>query len=404
MKGILLLLGFVLTSLLAHSSTKGLDYLNSIRSHTGLSTLKPSKILDKSSQSHAKYLIANQTVGHYQRKDKPKYVGKSPSSRTARVGYRSTVVRENISINTRTHLHAMQNLFSAIYHRFTFLNFISDEIGMSSLANIRNKRVQKAYVYNLGSSILSGLCKQHFTLLNGTYYMKDVCKKSSKMIPLSVFEAKKLQIQAKSAKIIYYPYDGEKEVYPAFYNEHPDPLPRYKVSGFPISVQFNPAYTKKVKIQSFRLYNQQGKEIHKTKLLTAQNDPNHLISPLQFALMPLARLEFAQTYTVVFEALADGKRIYKKWRFKTIVPREKLYRINKNHTTIEVQSGSSILLYMVPSHRRDIILSSSMKAGISSTFLDSNTLKITLKKQKKSTIHKIKFSNQKSVTLKIQGR
>ncbi len=390
------------TTLFAGGSKEGLAYINSLRTHAGLIPFHTNSILTKTAKSHAKYLIRNQKMGHFQKKGKSAYSGKTPSQRATHFGYASSIVMENISINTRNQKHAIDNLFSAIYHRFTFLNLISNQIGMSHSITKKRTKVKSAYVYNLGSSKLSTLCKRNFTLKSGRYYMKDVCKKSNKMIPLSLFDAKKEEIQRKNAKIILYPYQGQKNIWPAFYNESPDPLPRYKVSGFPISVQCNPAYYKKVQLKSFRLYDETtGKEIKKTKILHAKNDPHHLIKKLDFALMPLARLSFSHTYRAVFKAKADGVSIKKSWKFSTTVPKEKLYRIAKNHSTINVRSGSTILVYIVPNNRRDIITSYSTKAGLKAIFMDRNTLKITIPKQRLSSHLKITFSNKKSLTLKI---
>ncbi len=107
--------------------------------------------------------------------------------------------------------------------------------------------------------------------------------------------------------------------------------------------------------------------------------------------MPLARLEFSHSYRAVFKAKADGVSIKKSWKFSTTVPKEKLYQLSKNHSTIKVRSGRSILVYLVPNNRRDIITSYTAKAGLKAIFLDRNTLKITLPKQRVSSRLKIIF-------------
>lgn len=379
------------------NTQEGLNYLNTLRTSSGLIALKPSATLSKAAKSHATYLIQNQTNGHYEKKGRYAYTGKTPSQRVKKAGYPSTVVMENISINTANQKKSIDNLFAAIYHRFTFLNFYADSIGIGIHKTKKKRAIKQAYVYNLTSSELMKLCLQPFSMKNGTYYMKGVCADAIKMIPQNIFEKKKKKIKKKNKSIILYPYAGQEEVPPVFYNESPDPLPKYKVSGFPVSVQFNTAYFKQVKLKSFKLYDSLGSEIKKTKILQVKNDPNHLLAKHEFALMPLARLEFAQRYTAVCKAVANGKLVTKKWTFKTREPKEKLYRVSKTSQTLEVKAGETIVLYMVPSHRRDLLKNYRMKGGAKAVFIDQNTLRVTLPKRKSSNRVSIRFGNKKKV-------
>jgi len=399
------LLSFLLsfTIVFASSSQKDPTYLNSIRKHVGLIPLKTNSKLNRSALSHAKYLIRHQKTGHYEQRNKKGYTGKNPSSRVRYTGYLSSIIKENISIHTQGNQASIKNLMSAIYHRFTFLSFMTEEIGIGHAHTNSRKSIQDISVYNLGSSHLSKLCQKYFSLIYGQYYIQDICSDASKRIPIENFKKEKMAIARRNAKVLYYPYAGERNIWPAFYNENPDPLPKYKVSGFPISVQFNPAYYQNIKLKKFRLYDSQGKEIQKTKILHKQNDPNHVFTTLEFALMPLARLEFGEKYTVIFEARADNKLIKKRWSFRTSMPKGKYFRISKNKETIHVNSGNTVILYIVPSHRRDILKSYTMKEALKIKFLDQNTLKIILPKQKNASTLTIKFSNNKRVTLKIKG-
>jgi hypothetical protein len=375
---------FLLVSLEANSKNKGLDYLNNIREHTGLIKLKMNNTLEKAATSHAKYLIQNQKNGHYQQKGKHVFTGTTPSKRVLRAGYPSTYVMENLSINTNGYESSIDNLFSAIYHRFVFLNLDIDEIGFGSALSKKKSKINRTYVYNLGSSSIAELCKRSFTMAHGVYYMKNICKENNKMVPKSLFEDKKDEVREKNRDVILYPYTGQSNIWPAFSNESPDPLPGYKVSGFPISVQFNPAYYKNVKLTSFRLFHSNGKEIKETKILQKKNDLNHLFSKFDFALMPLKRLEFNTRYTALFEAVADGQKVKKQWTFQTVKPKETLYEITGNKTTLNVESGSTAVLYMVPNSKKDIIYGYRSRGEIKVSFLDQNTLKVTFPKRKSS--------------------
>ena len=73
-------------------------------------------------------------------------------------------------------------------------------------------------------------------MVQGKYYMKNICRKSAKMVPQTLVREKQDEIRRKNDAIILYPYAEQTDIWPAFYNESQDPLPKYKVSGFPISV------------------------------------------------------------------------------------------------------------------------------------------------------------------------
>ncbi len=391
---------FIITTLLlvfleANSEKVGLAYLNNIREHAGLIKLKTNKALQRAAVSHAKYLIQNQRNGHYEKKGKYSYTGTTPSKRVIKAGYPSTFVMENLSINTAGQAKSIDNLFSAIYHRLVFLNLDKDEIGFGVYSTKKKRKIKRAYVYDMSSSAVAKLCKRSFTMTNGVYYMKNICDQSAKMVPRLLFEEKKDEVRRKNKDIILYPYAEQTNIWPAFYNESPDPLPGYKVSGFPISVQFNPAYYKSVKLKSFRLYDEYEKEIKKTKILQHKNDHNHLLTNLEFALMPLKRLEFGRTYTVVFNVVADGVQVKKRWSFTTVKPKEKLYRITEKKTKLTVSSGSKALLYIVPDSGKDIVHSYKSRGGVKAFFLDQNTLKVTFPKRRSSGRVSLDFGKKK---------
>lgn len=388
-------------SLGANSHKEGLAYLNSIRQQAGLIKLKSNNALQNAAASHAKYLIRHQSSGHYQKNGKEFYTGDTPSQRIIKAGYPSTFVMENISVNTPEEEEAIDNLFSAIYHRFVFLNFDKDEIGIGFASTKKNRSIKSAYVYDLGSSYISKLCQRSFTMAHGVYYMKNICKQREKMVPMTLFTEQKDEVQRKNRDIILYPYADQTNIWPAFYNESPDPLPDYKVSGFPVSVQFNPLYYQSVRLQSFRLYDQKGKEIKEVKILQQSNDHNHLLNKFEFALMPLHRLEFDTVYTAVFEALANGKLLKERWSFSTVKPKEDLYRITEEKRHLSVRAGSTILLYIVPSSKKDILYRYESRGDVKASFLDQNTLKVTFPKRRSLGKVRLDFG-KRQVTFDVQ--
>ena len=110
-------------TLTASTTKEGLTYLNTLRTNAGLIALHENKALTRAANAHAKYMIQNQTHGHYEKKGKYAYTGKTPSSRVVKANYPSRIAMENISLNTPNQKKSIDNLFSAIYHRFVFFKF-----------------------------------------------------------------------------------------------------------------------------------------------------------------------------------------------------------------------------------------------------------------------------------------
>lgn len=368
----------LLVLLEANNTQEGLIYLNNIRHSVGLVKFKSNTFLQNAATSHANYLIQNQSIGHYEEKGKYAYTGSTPSERVKKAGYPSAYVMENISTNTEGQVKSINNLFAAIYHRLVFLNFDKDEIGLGFASTHKKKSIKYTYVYNLASSSVSKLCYQSFAMQSGAYYMRDICKQKEKMIPQTEYSEAKAFMQRRSADIILYPYDKQTNIWPAFYNESPDPLPGYKVSGFPVSVQLNPAYYKNIQFKSFLLYDESTKESIQSKILQQKNDHNRILKKHEFVLMPLRRLEFDKEYTAVFEAKADGRSIKKQWSFRTKNFKETVYRINQKETVLTLKAGSSIILYIVPTTQADILSSYTARGNINVSFLDQNTFRVTL--------------------------
>ncbi len=369
---------FLFASLEAKETQNALAYLNEIRQKSGLVSFKPNKQLSKAANAHAKYLVRQQKNGHYEQKSRSGYTGRVPSDRVLRAGYASKVVMENLSVNAKTSHNSIDTLFAAIYHRFVFLNFDKDEIGIGSAFTKKNRKISSSFVYDIGSIATDKLCKRYYPKQNGFFYMQNLCKNSANTIPQYLFLEKQNETRRKNSKIVFFPYPNAEDIPPVFYTEHPHPLPGSKVSGYPISVQFNPAFYKKIKLKKFRLFDASGKEIKKRKILTYLNDKNHRFTKFEFAFMPLKRLEYGVRYRVEFEATADGKKVKKSWRFTTKKPKNRLYKITKKRTTIKVKKGEKIVLYFEPKSKKDVLRRISYTGKLHADYLDQNTLLLTV--------------------------
>ena len=381
---ILLFIFLLLFSVLlqAKEQQSALSYINSLREKSGLIKFKTNEKLNKAAKSHASYLVRQQKHGHYEKKGWKGYTGRTPSARVLRAGYASKAVMENVTENAENYHHSIDILFAAIYHRFVFLNFENNEIGVGSASTKKKRRVTSAFVYNTGSSEIARLCKRSYLMKNNTYYIQNMCKNSDKLIPRQLYEQKQNKVRKKNSGMVLYPYPGAKNVLPVFYTENPHPLPGSKVSGYPVSVQFNPLFYKKVKLKKFRLYDNKGKRVKKVKILTSKSDKNNRITKLQFALMPLKRLEYAKTYQVEFEALADGKKVKKRWQFTTKKPKGTLHKITKRKTILKAKRGEKVALYFEPKSNKDVLDCVSYSNKLHITCEDRNTLLLTIPKNK----------------------
>ncbi len=394
------LLSFTLLS--AKGSQDALKYLNEIRQHTGLVKFKSNKKLDRAAKSHANYLVRQQKHGHYEKKGRAGYTGKTPSNRVLKAGYSSRVVMENVTENAKNYRHSIDILMAAVYHRFVFLNFENNEIGIGTASTKKKSKIKSAFVYNTGSSEIVKLCKQFHLMENNSYYLQNMCKDPDKMIAQDLYVQKQNEMRRKNKNIVLYPYPNAQNVLPVFYTENPHPLPGSKVSGYPVTVQFNPLLYEKIRLKKFRLFDEKGKRIKKVKILTHKSDKHHRLSKLQFALMPLKRLEYGTRYSVEFEVVADGKKVKKSWHFTTKNPKGKLYKITKNKTTLKVPRGEQIALYFEPRSNKDVLDCISYTHKLHISCEDQNTLLLTIPRNEFLTQEYIVETDERSVSIGIE--
>ncbi|HHH20280.1 MAG TPA: hypothetical protein ENK86_07215, partial [Campylobacterales bacterium] len=135
-----------------------LNYLNRLRIGAGLIPLSHNDKLKKAADNHAQYLIANDKIGHYEEQHLKGYTGTYGSERSVHVGYQTPMVIENISSNNFNYKESVDGLMAAIYHRFGFLDFHIDEIGIAVQQNAMQKD-KTAFVYDMGSKPLAKLCE-----------------------------------------------------------------------------------------------------------------------------------------------------------------------------------------------------------------------------------------------------
>ncbi len=353
------------------------QYLNQLRVSAKMIPFAKSEALEKSAGNHARYLTRNQVIGHIEKKESAEFTGVKPGNRAVFAGYHTKVVTENVSLGQKNYIESIDGLMSAIYHRFAFLDFTKNEVGIA----FSNAQEGPGFVYNMGNDSLSRFC-QFAIFMNKEPFYKDICKLNEK-VSVSKFNQIIESASRKNPVLVTWPPDGASEIPCAFYDEIPDPLPDLSISGYPVSIQFNPAFYKRVTLKGFRLYNNASDlEITPARLMNKHNDPNKQFTAYQFALFPIDRLDWGTTYRAEVVFMADGKKRNKTWTFTTKNSPYPMFVINAQQESLFLKPDKAYAIYIPPSTQFPYIGSfrwetrSNTRADV--TNLDKNTLSLTL--------------------------
>ncbi len=210
--------------------------------------------------------------------------------------------------------------------------------------------------------------------------------------------------------VIVWPPDGATDVPPAFFIEDPDPLPDHEVSGYPVSIQFNPGGAGEVSIEAFRLLkleDEQQSVVEPLRLLDAASDPHGLLDGHQFALFPLERLDWGARYLAEVEAIVDGEVRHIRWGFETRVPDAPLLTAAAARQRFVVRPGVDYLLYLPPSEGlAHTVLSTRIEHqrvnGITLDVVDPNTLRLRVQ-ARSCDLFKLQFDDGRVVRLLPAG-
>ena len=209
---------------------------------------------------------------------------------------------------------------------------------------------------------------------------------------------------------VMWPPKGARSVPPAFFIEEPDPLPDLEVSGYPVSIQFNPFSAGHVQLQRFELFRLDGEEripVEPVRLLDQANDPNKLLSAHEFVLFPLRRLAWGAVYLAVVDALVDGKSRRYEWQFETQGQDLALLTASLPWQRFVVRSGLEYLLYLPPSEDRAYTVLSTRTEHLSGNsvsleVVDPNTLRVRVGAHYCDRI-RMQFGNDRVVELVPAG-
>ena len=366
-----------------------LDYINELREAVGLIGFSTSSLLEKSAENHANYLIENGETSHYETSNRVGFTGESIGDRAKAIGYKASYVSENLSGGSRDYKHSVDGLFSAIYHRFGFLDFKIDEIGIGIKQNSKH-REKTSFVYNMGNHKLNRVCNGKSFLGYGKYIMGACFDREFKIKERDFNKA----FASHKTKIVVYPYDGQTDIPPAFFEETPDPLPNHDVSGFPISISFNEEQFSSLNMISFKLFDSENEEVTNTLFYDHKSDIHHKFKKFEFALFPLERLEWNSEYSVRVEYFANGIRKEKEWSFITRTFKERLHTVTDENYTFKIKKNISEIFYFKPLDKKDIFGDVEYPLTVDVTIIDNNTIKLTAFDDAPDNV-KLKFGNHR---------
>lgn len=183
---------------------------------------------------------------------------------------------------------------------------------------------------------------------------------------------------------VLWPPAGAVDVPPAFFLEQPDPLPDRPLSGYPLSIQFNPTYARRVTVEAFRLFQRMDDgfvPVEAVRLLDRDKDPNQILSAHEFVLFPLERLAWGTEYRAEVVARLDGIGRRFDWSFETRGGDIPLLTADADFQRFTVRSGAEYLLYLPPQQGRPGSVSttrSTHRRGnrVILELLDPNTLRL----------------------------
>jgi len=290
-----------------NSTSYALNYLNKLRCLTQEDNLTLNSNLSNAALNHSKYMNETHEIGHYENNSNASnYSGYSPSDRANNAGYQNTFVGENVSAGQDNLKESINGLFSAIYHRFGFLSYNINEIGIG--------KKDKFYTYDLGR--------------NSNSY--------------------------NTPNMAIWPPENAKNIAPVFFNETPDPLPNYSVSGYPVSVEFKNS----VNLQAFSLSDKDGNNIDLIKLMDKNNDQNDELHDREYVIFPKNRLEWGSKYYAHLTYTQGGNTHTKNWCFSTTsldyyANRAYIISDTSNTINLNIKSGESYAIYLKPRDRND---------------------------------------------------
>lgn len=362
-----------------------LQALNALRLQAGMEGFSSDGRLAAAALGHARYLLAQPGAGHQQRRGGTGFTGVEPLDRARAAHYPAMLVSENVAQGNTDAERALEGLMAAIYHRFGFLDFDVDSVGIGYAA-YRNQGSSAGYVFLMGNGALARLCgSKSFEGLG--QYVYSVCDPDIR-IEKSVYEGARGRFGRKQPEVVVWPSVDMQDVPPAFFDESPDPLPDREVSGYPVSVSINPYRVNEAKARDFQLVDlDTGKPVSNIRRMDAASDPNHKLDAHQFAWFPLQRLQWGGRYQASVTLELDGRVQTRSWRFRVRTVPQPLYivRVGSDQQAFVTDADGWLTVFVPPGDRRGVQRLTTLEyrypqgASVQSEFLDGNTLRIQVR-------------------------
>ena len=323
------------------------SYLNEYRRGSGLSGLKQNQILSQAAKNHADYSAQNEYMGHDETAGRAKFSGADPVSRAIAAGYKSRHILENIAYKS-DFKEAVDGLFSAIYHRFAFLNLSVDEVGYA----LASKDKFNAFVFEMGNSKLNAFCARGASDTGAGRFYTNVCADKNLKIKDDKFD----NFTGSSKPFVKFP--GSTAVTPYFSGEIPDPFPECKITANPVSIEFN-VNAGEIKFKDFEIF-KDGKKLQNLHVITSKNDVNSKFSKGQFAAFAREVFDFGAQYEAVFSyeqanAQSTGAQVKQiKWSFKTKTPQNPYFDA-RDGDMLGVDAGKTYEIFFRPKDCNDLM-------------------------------------------------
>ena len=323
------------------------SYLNEYRRGSGLSSLKQNQILSQAAKNHAEYSAQNEYMGHDETAGRAKFSGADPVSRAIAAGYKSRHILENIAYKN-DFKEAVDGLFSAIYHRFAFLNLSIDEVGYA----LASKDKFNAFVFEMGNSRLNAFCARGASDTGAGRFYTNVCADKNLKIKDDKFD----NFTGSSKPFVKFP--GSTAVTPYFSGEIPDPFPECKITANPVSIEFN-VNAGEIKFKDFEIF-KDGKKLQNLHVITSKNDVNSKFSKGQFAAFAREVFDFGAQYEAVFSyeqanAQSTGAQVKQiKWSFKTKTPQNPYFDA-RDGDMLGVDAGKTYEIFFRPKDCNDLM-------------------------------------------------
>lgn len=269
--------GTVAPSLSGNIAADGRNWINYRRSQIGVPVVVQNAQIDNAALGHSEYQRINDLMSHDQEPGRQGFTGADLGDRLNAAGYTLDLnagyaFGEVISgTSNGSGFFMVEELITAIYHRFVIFEPKFREIGTGAATNSRGYHYLTA----------------DFASRNG--YGPGIARNA----------------------IVTWPFNGQTEVAPNFFSntEQPDPVPDRNEVGYPISVHAN--LDAQLLVTNFTVRPRGG-----VALQVLRVDPL-AANKTAASIVPLLPLRAATTYEVDFTGTVNGAAITRAWSFTT---------------------------------------------------------------------------------------